>query len=393
MLGGDLTTSTPRRRLQWSAQPTRYRRRLHQTRRLYEYRRLKQVAVIAVFLAAVAGTTAFTRDDSGTAGVDESGIQLASRADRLTIADPPDPDPRAPQPLLASPARVDPPAFEDVPLEIRVVGLSQPALQQPPPSPVPRLPTQPDEVDRSSSGQPAWQRYALAAPPRDGRPLIALVFDDVGVNRRQAQRAIELPGPLTMSLMSYAQDLPNLARLAREAGHELMLHIPMEPHDQEKEPGPNALLTSSDDAELRHRIEWAMDRFSGYVGVNNHMGSRFTEDRRGMSIVMQAVSKRGLLFLDSRTSGKSVGYETALGHGIPAATRQVFLDHALGPDAVRASLVELEESATRRGYAIAIAHPREVTLEVIKQWLETVEQRGYRLAPISAVVARNYDLG
>ena len=349
---------------------------------------MKRIAVIAVFLAAVAGTTAFTRDDSGTAGVDAGGIQLASRADRLTIADPPASDPLTPGSLTASPAQSDPP-FEDVLLETRVVG----SAQRPQPSPIRRTQTQPDGVDRASFGQPAWQRYALAAPPRDGRPLIALVFDDVGVNRRQAQRAIELPGPLTMSLMSYAQDLPNLARQVREAGHELMLHIPMEPYDQEEEPGPNALLTSNDDVELRRRIDWAMDQFSDYVGVNNHMGSRFTEDRRGMSIVMQAVAKRGLLFLDSRTSVKSVGYETALGHGIPAATRQVFLDHNLGPDAVRASLVELEEIATRRGYAIAIAHPREVTLDVIKEWLETVEQRGYRLAPISTVVARAYDLG
>ena len=346
---------------------------------------MKRIAVIAVFIAAVAGTTAFTRDEPGVAGIDAGNIQLASRADRLTVADPPLDGPLA----VASLALGDPQP-EDVPLE--VVAAAQPVLPEPPPASAPQLQIQPDTLDRPSFGQPAWRRYALAAPPRDGRPLIAVVFDDLGVNRRQAQRVIELPGPLTMSLMSYAQDLPDLARQAREAGHELMLHIPMEPHDQGEEPGPNALLTSNDDAELRRRIDWAMDQFSGYVGVNNHMGSRFTEDRRGMSIVMQAVATRGLLFLDSRTSGKSVGYKTALDHGIPAAARQVFLDHDLGQDSIRASLAELEEIATRRGYAIAIAHPREVTLEVIREWLETVEQRGFRLAPISTVVARNYDL-
>lgn len=393
-----MTNSTPRRRLEWSVQPARYRHRLRQTRLSYEDQRLKRVAAIAVFVAVVTATTAFVRDESAPAGVDPGGLQLTSRADVLSPASPPVTssrpvvNPPVASPLIASPLAA-PPEVEDQPFETEVAGLSPPPVSQPTPSPVARPQTQPDALDQSALGQPAWQRYALAAPPRDGRPLIAIVFDDVGVNRRQAQRALELPGPLTMSLMSYAHNVPDLARRAHEAGHELMLHLPMEPHDDDEDPGPNALLTSHDDAELRRRIEWALDQFSGYVGINNHMGSRFTEDRHGMSIVMQAVASRGLLFLDSRTSPDSVGYETALDHGIPAAQRQVFLDHDLGPNAVRASLAELEEIANRRGHAIGIAHPHETTLGAMREWLKTLEERGFRLAPLSTVVARNYDLG
>ena len=124
---------------------------------------------------------------------------------------------------------------------------------------------------------------------------------------------------MTMSLMSYARDLPNLARRARAAGHELMLHMPMEPHDHHKDPGPNALLTKLDDAELRSRIDWALDRFSGYVGVNNHMGSRFTEDRHGMSIVMQAVARECKAIVDEGIAAQSSDMDVIWvnGYGFP----------------------------------------------------------------------------
>ncbi len=373
-IGGGLTIDIRRRRLEWSVQPARFRRRLRQTRLAAEGVRLRRVTALAVFLATVSATTAFTGDGARPDRLDDASSQLTARDDN---------DPALPAtPLTIRPAGP----------QTEIAALAAPQQRATPaPRPQPRI-VRP-AVDRSNFGQPTWRRYAVAAPPDDGRPLIAIVFDDVGVNRRQAERVIQLPGPMTMSLMSYARDLPNLARKARAAGHELMLHIPMEPHDHRKDPGPNALLTKLDDAELRGRIDWALDRFSGYVGVNNHMGSRFTEDRHGMSIVMQAVARRGLLFLDSKTSGESVAHSTAIQHGVPAASRQVFLDHDAGPGAVRAALTELERIATKNGQAIGIAHPHNATVDVVRAWLTTLEQRGFRLAPISTVVARNYDLG
>ena len=347
---------------------------------------MRRVTALAVFLATVTATTAFTRDEVQPADTPGDTRQLAFRADN----DPALPESNAESNEVIRPASRDTaPAETPFATETEIATLPTPIHRPAPQPPATQVPG----VDRTDFGQPTWRRYAVAIPPADGRPLIAIVFDDVGVNQRQAERAIQLPGPLTMSLMSYARDLPNLARKARSAGHELMLHLPMEPHDHHKDPGPNALLTSLDDAELRNRIDWALDRFSGYVGVNNHMGSRFTEDRHGMSIVMQAVARRGLLFLDSKTSGASVAHSTALEHGVPTASRQVFLDHDAGPEAVRAALAELERIATKSGHAIGIAHPHEATLDVVREWMNTLEQRGFRLAPISTVIARNYDLG
>src|SRR5215468_10816044 len=131
-------------------------------------------------------------------------------------------------------------------------------------------------------------------------------YTDAEPGRPRSKRAWELPGPLTMSFLPYAKDLGEQARSARGRGQELMLHLPMEPSGR-NDPGPNALLVSLTDAELRQRTQTALDSFEGYAGVNNHMGSRFTAFRPGMETVLRQFRSRGLMFLDSRTTPQSVG--------------------------------------------------------------------------------------
>ncbi len=137
----------------------------------------------------------------------------------------------------------------------------------------------------ASSSMETWRSNAVPFRDLNSRPLVAIVIDDVGLDRPRSRRAWELPGPLTMSFLPYAKDLREQARAARAQGHELMLHLPMEPNGR-SDPGPNALLVSLSDAELRQRTAAALDSFDGYVGVNNHMGSRFTAFRPGMETVL-----------------------------------------------------------------------------------------------------------
>src|SRR3546814_2731476 len=107
----------------------------------------------------------------------------------------------------------------------------------------------------------------------------------MGLNRSQSRRAIALPGPLTLSFLTYADDLPQQTAAARAAGHELMLHVPMEPMDSAVPPGPEAMLVSADDAELRRRLNWGIGRFEGCVGINNHMGRRSEEHTLGLQSI------------------------------------------------------------------------------------------------------------
>lgn len=233
----------------------------------------------------------------------------------------------------------------------------------------------------------AWRRNAVPFRDLNARPLIAIVIDDVGLDRPHSKRAWELPGPLTMSFLPYAKDLREQARAARARGHELMLHLPMEPNGR-NDPGPGALLVSMSDVEIRQRTVAALDSFEGFAGVNNHMGSRFTAFRPGMETALRQMKPRGLMFLDSRTTAQSVGEQTAQELGVPAIVRHVFLDDEESVEAVRRKLAEAEAVARRQGFVVAIGHPHEATLQALAEWLPTVQGKGLALAPATAVLRK-----
>ena len=239
----------------------------------------------------------------------------------------------------------------------------------------------------ATSGSEAWRRNALPFRDPGNRPLVAVVIDDVGLDRPRSKRAWELPGPLTMSFLPYAKDLREQARAARGRGHELMLHLPMEPNGR-NDPGPNALLVSLTDAEIRQRTTAALDSFDGFAGVNNHMGSRFTTFRPGMDTMLRQLKGRGLMFLDSRTSAQSVGDAAAHDLGVPSIVRHVFLDDDESLDAVRRRLAEAEIIARRQGFVVVIGHPHEATLQALAEWLPTVQGKGMTLAPATAVLRK-----
>jgi uncharacterized protein len=269
----------------------------------------------------------------------------------------------------------------------------------PAPEPEPSHSAGPPAIANLTPGQralapklvPAWQRFAAHHGETGGRPLVAVVIDDMGLDRRRSERAIRLPGPLTLSYLTYARHLAEQTAAARAAGHELMVHLPMEPENMTVDPGPNALKVELADEELDRRIAWALSRFPGFVGINNHMGSRFTADRGGMERVMAALSRHGLLWLDSRTTPDTAGPRTARDAGVPFAERAVFLDNETGPTELWARLAELASLAHRTGYAVAIGHPYDATLQALAEWLPTVTDQGLALVPVSAIVRHRLD--
>jgi uncharacterized protein len=239
----------------------------------------------------------------------------------------------------------------------------------------------------AASSAETWRKNAVPFADLNSRPLVAIVIDDVGIDRPRSKRAWELPGPLTLSFLPYAKDLRDQARAARARGHELLLHLPMEPTGR-ADPGPNALLVSLSDAELTQRTAAALGSFDGYVGVNNHMGSRFTTFRPGMETVLRQFKGRGLMFLDSRTTAQSVGDQLAQEMGVPSIVRHVFLDDDESLESVRRKLAEAEAVARRQGFVVAIGHPHENTLQALGEWLPGLQAKGLALAPASAVLRK-----
>jgi polysaccharide deacetylase 2 family uncharacterized protein YibQ len=186
--------------------------------------------------------------------------------------------------------------------------------------------------------------------------------------------------------MTYAPDLRGQTEAAHRAGHELLLHVPMEPIDHRADPGPHALYVSMPPEEILAQLRWGLDRFTGFVGINNHMGSRFTANGRGMAVVMAELRRRGLLFLDSRTTADSGGIRQAVADDVPRAARDVFLDDDLRPTAVAGQLARVEQVARRDGSAIAIGHAHDATIAALRTWLPTLRRKGFALVPLTAVV-------
>lgn len=226
---------------------------------------------------------------------------------------------------------------------------------------------------------------AYDAPKEGGR--IVIIIDDMGLSLRS--RLVEiLPGPLTLAYLPYAENLPLRTKRAHSNGHELMVHMPMEPMNRSKDGGPHVLSADQSDKELLETLQWGLSQFEGFAGVNNHMGSRVTQDAHAMSIVMQTLKERDLYFVDSKTIGSSVAAKMAHEHGLPYAVRDIFLDHEVTPEFIRGALEKVEQTARYQGYAIAIGHPHKETISALKEWLPTLEAKGLTLVPASAVLKK-----
>ena len=303
-------------------------------------------------------------------------------------------------------ARIEPPAPRHITQSATAPEMAEPAPRPAPENyptlPVarvaeaaPALPAPPEETPAPATAQPAPPEAAAVAPlpeaappPLAAKPMVAIVIDDMGVDQRRSARAMKLPAKVTLSFLPYARDLKKQATEAAALGHEIMLHVAMEPESSEADPGPNVLLTGTPEPELLTNLRWNLEQMTGYQGINNHMGSRFTRDLAGMRVVMGELKARGLFFLDSLTSRDSVGAKTAREAGVPFAIRDVFIDHKDDETFVHQQLAKVEAEARKHGVAIAIAHPRDITLRALKTWLPKVQADGFELVGVSRVLHR-----
>ncbi|WP_300541721.1 divergent polysaccharide deacetylase family protein [Maricaulis sp.] len=206
-------------------------------------------------------------------------------------------------------------------------------------------------------------------------PRIAIVIDDVGLDPAAARRTVALDVPLSVAILPYADAAARISGEADAAGHDVLLHMPMEPVGL-ADPGPNALRVGLSDTDLAARMRWSLARVPDAVGVNNHMGSRFTADPRAMRVALEAIAEQDPLFLDSLTTGQSRGRAVAEGLGLRALQRDIFLDHVIDAGAISARLAEAEDLARTRGWSVVIGHPHGATLDVLENWIGAARERG-----------------
>ena len=246
-------------------------------------------------------------------------------------------------------------------------------------------------------GKPAVEQVEAAAPkparkpensttrpPRKSGGSIVLIIDDLGFDGQPLERLMGLDPNVNVAILPNGTRATEFAEKLNARGFEILCHLPMEPKGRET-PGANAILTSMSDDEIARATRANVEAVPHARGVNNHMGSRATMDRRVMSGVLGALPE-GMYFIDSRTTGGSVAADVARELNVPTATRHVFLDDVATESNVRRQLENLADAASERGVAIGIGHPYPVTLRVLADVLPDLKARGYKLVRASEVV-------
>ncbi len=217
-------------------------------------------------------------------------------------------------------------------------------------------------------------------------PLVAIIIDDMGYHEKIDYHFLHLSAPLSFSFLPYGPFTRKYAEVAHRLGRDVLIHIPMEPIEKDVNPGPGALRTDMDPAEIIRIIGEEISLVPYAEGANNHMGSEFTTSKKGMDIVLLELKKRGLFFIDSRTTKDSIACSEAIRLGVPALERQVFLDYQPKEHIVRQELERLIDLAKQHGFSIAIAHPFKETYNVLKKDLPLV-QKEVKIVPVSYLIA------
>lgn len=224
------------------------------------------------------------------------------------------------------------------------------------------------------------------------RPKIAIVIDDLGMNYGRLKKLSSIRSPLTFAFLPYAKNLKDQTSYARLKGHELIVHMPMLPKSDTINPGPIVLTPDMTADQIRQTLGKGLKSFDGYVGINNHMGSSFTENYPAMRVVASELKKKGLYFLDSKTTSISAGARAAAYYDLPYIGRDIFLDHYDTLAFINKQLRATERAARKNGHAIAIGHPYLNTIEALEKWLPTIEAKGFDLVSVSDLIKQKKTL-
>ncbi|WP_027722429.1 divergent polysaccharide deacetylase family protein [Maridesulfovibrio zosterae] len=219
-------------------------------------------------------------------------------------------------------------------------------------------------------------------------PKMAIVIDDMGEDVALAKGLAALDAHVTFSIWPNSSHVKKTLAIARKNGNEIMIHLPMQPKGYPKiNPGSDALLVGMSADKIHKTVLAAIKKVPGAKGLNNHMGSLFTENYAGMREVMSPLHQKKLFFLDSRTTPKSAGPKAARKAGVTTYERNIFLDNVKDISAIKYQLSKTAKIAKKKGQAIAIGHPNWETLKAIKQWAKE-NQGEINIVPVGSLIPK-----
>jgi hypothetical protein len=229
------------------------------------------------------------------------------------------------------------------------------------------------------------QRLILEQP----KARVAIIIDDLGRGGRVTRELLAIDRPLNFSIFPFVSHSKDTAIKAKKKGFLVMLHLPMEPKGYpapDKDPGKGAILMSTPRKEIAKIIAQDLSGIPYVQGVNNHMGSRLTENKEIMDVVLKELKKRKLFFIDSKTSPDSIAYREAQRLGLRCAERDVFLDNEINLDYIKGQIRLLAKIALREGQAIGIGHPYLPTVRAIKETIPELENQGIEFVLVSELL-------
>ncbi|MBO0734107.1 MAG: divergent polysaccharide deacetylase family protein, partial [Methylocapsa sp.] len=238
----------------------------------------------------------------------------------------------------------------------------------------------------------AYARPAYPPGEQANFPRIALVVGGMGLASHITQSAISaLPPAVTLAFAPYGSEVRRLSALARESGHEILLQVPMEPFNSHESSGPRTLLTSAGKAANLDNLAWLMSRFTGYTGITNFLGGKFTGDEKALMPVLREIAARGLLYLDDGSLSQTNAAALAPYAGVAATRADIVLDSVPQPEAVEGALKRLEVIAREKGTAIGVASALPVSIAAIGRYTRGLQTRGFSLIPLSAAIPSQQD--
>ena len=213
---------------------------------------------------------------------------------------------------------------------------------------------------------------------------IAIIIDDLGYRYSEGQRAVALPGAVTLAILPHTRFGVDLAHAS---GKEIIVHLPLQPADASGDRGPGALWLDMNREQFASVLRASLAAVPHASGVNGHMGSLLTRHPGHMTWLMAGLRHRGgLYFIDSYTTPSSVALQLAEEFGIAAVRRDVFLDTDPDPGAIRFQLARLRAVSPERGFAIGIAHPYPATLDILETVVSGLAEAGIGLVPASDIL-------
>jgi polysaccharide deacetylase 2 family uncharacterized protein YibQ len=221
---------------------------------------------------------------------------------------------------------------------------------------------------------------------QEGEKTIAIIIDDIGFALAPVDKLLRIGAPLAFAVLPYSPHAKDAAEMIHAQGHELLLHLPMEPRNGKHKPGPGALFRDMAEQDIRQQLDDDLAVIPYVTGVNNHMGSAFMEDEVKLMVVLKELQKKGLFFIDSRTTSASRAEDLARKTGIRFAARRLFLDNDQDQGLIFRNLLDNVEK-NKNSSLVIIGHPYPSTIEALQEAVPLLQSRGIRIVPPSELVA------